>query len=383
MSWTEVTGTDPASGKGISVRVEHGVVTAIQRTDGHDEAWLTAGFVDLQVNGFAGFDANAEDVDADQIIALVRASWSHGVTTVVPTLITAAEDQLLSGLRAVAAARKADPLVAHAVPYVHVEGPHLSAEDGPRGVHPTEHIRPPEIDEFDRWQRAGDGLVGMVTISPHFESAPNYVAALVHRGVNVSLGHTHATPEQITAAVDAGATLSTHLGNGAHPVIRRHPNYIWAQLAEDRLSAGFIADGHHLPADTLVAMLRAKGLDRSFLVSDATALAGMAPGRYTTPVGGEVELSADGRLSYVGTPMLAGAARSVAVGVAHVANLGPFSPAEAVGLATISPGRFCGGRGQVRVGAPADLVRFTWAPGEAELSIDTVLVNGRVVVPTN
>lgn len=164
--------------------------------------------------------------------------------------------------------------------------------------------------------------------------------------------------------------------NGAHPLIQRHPNYLWTQLAEDRLTAGFIADGHHLPPDTLVTMLRAKGAERSFLVSDATALAGKPPGHYTTPVGGQVELSEQGRLSYGGTTLLAGAARSVADGVAHIANLGQFGLGDAIDLATFSPGRFCGGRGQLQVGSSADLLTFRWRPGDPTLSVAEVLVHG-------
>jgi N-acetylglucosamine-6-phosphate deacetylase len=223
-------------------------------------------------------------------------------------------------------------------------------------------------------------LIGIATLSPHWPDSPAYISALADRGVRVSVGHTHADRTQISAAADAGASLCTHLGNGAHAVLPRHPNYVWAQLAEDRLAAGFIGDGHHLPADTMIAMLRAKGLSRSFLVSDATTLAGAAPGVYRTPVGGEVELSEDGRLSQRGTPYLAGAARSLTDGVAQVANLGPFSLAAAVSLATASPGRVAGGgRGTLAVGAPADLVRFHWSPGQQTLRIEDVLVAGRPV----
>jgi N-acetylglucosamine-6-phosphate deacetylase len=164
---------------------------------------------------------------------------------------------------------------------------------------------------------------------------------------------------------DAGARLSTHLGNGAHAMLPRHPNYLWTQLADDRLTAGFIADGHHLPADTLRAMIRAKGPERSILVSDAVALAGRPPGRYETPVGGTVELSADGRLVMAGTPYLAGAARGLADGVAHVATL--FGLGPALRMATVQPGRFVGGRGVLAVGAPADVIRFDWAPGDPAL----------------
>lgn len=188
----------------------------------------------------------------------------------------------------IAAARESDPLVKHAIPALHVEGPYLAPEDGPRGAHDAGHLRDPSVAEFGRWQEASGGLVKIVTLAPERTGALDYIAELSRRNVIASIGHTAAMPAGIEAAVRAGARLSTHLGNGAHAVIRRHPNYIWTQLAEDRLTATFIADGHHLPADTFTAMLRAKGTDRALLVSDSVELAGCAPGDYTTPVGGRI-----------------------------------------------------------------------------------------------
>lgn len=376
MSSTELTGRDPSTGRPIAVLVTDGVISSIGPGPAGEEVWLAPGLVDLQVNGFRGHDVNAA-ADPSAVVAMVHALFSVGVTTVVPTVITASEEQIVLALRAIVAARALDPLVAHAVPYAHVEGPYLSGEDGPRGVHALEHLRAPSVAEFVRWQRTSGDLVGMVTLSPHFDESPSYIADLASRGVHVAVGHTHATPAQIIAAADAGATLSTHLGNGAHAVLPRHPNYLWAQLAEDRLTAGFIGDGHHLSRETLIAMLRAKSLDRAFLVSDAVALAGSPPGSYSTPIGGTVELTADGRLEYGSTGLLAGAARSLADGVANVAGLGPFSLGEAVGLATSSPGRFCGGRGVLRAGAPADLVTFRWEPGSTTLAVEQVLVGGQ------
>lgn len=375
MSSTELTGRDPSTGRPLAVLVTDGVVSSIRPGPEAEDVWLAPGLIDLQVNGFRGHDVNAEP-DPAAVVAMVHALFSVGVTTVVPTVITAAEEHIVAALRAIVAARSADPLVAHTIPYAHVEGPHLSGEDGPRGVHAASHLRKPDQTEFARWQAASGGLVGMVTLSPHFDESPSYIEEISSRGIHVAVGHTHATSAQILAAADAGASLSTHLGNGAHAVLPRHPNYLWAQLAEDRLTAGFIGDGHHLSRETLIAMLRAKSLSRSFLVSDAVALAGSPPGSYSTPVGGTVELTADGRLEYGATGLLAGAARSLADGVANVAGLGPFSLGDAVGLATSSPGRFCGGRGVLRVGAPADLVTFRWEPGSTTHAVEQVLVAG-------
>ncbi|MGH3378798.1 MAG: N-acetylglucosamine-6-phosphate deacetylase [Actinoallomurus sp.] len=371
-----LTGRDPASGRSLRITARDGRIAEVSAADGPAELWLAPGLVDLQVNGYAGHDVNAPDVDEATVTALVRALHETGVTTVVPTIVSAPEERIVAALSAIAGARAADPLVAHTIPYAHVEGPFLSGEEGPRGAHDPRHIRPADPAELRRW----GGLAGMVTVSPHDDAAIDLIARATREGTLCAVGHTHATPEQITRAVDAGAVLSTHLGNATYASLPRHPNHLWTQLADDRLHAGFIADGHHLPADTFRAMLRAKGIERAHLVSDVTALGGMPPGRYRTPVGGEVELSADGRLSRMGTPFLAGASRSLAGGVASAVAMADLTLSTALRLASANPGRFAGGRGVLRVGAPADLIAFAWRPGEPALDVRTVVVAGQAVL---
>lgn len=360
MSKTKITGRDALSGRCLDVTVEDGVIARIEDWESDSELYLSAGFVDLQVNGYAGFDLNAEQVSVSTVLGLVDAMLANGVTCFLPTLITAPEEEICYRLKVIAKARSIHPRVAMCVPFVHVEGPHISPLDGYRGAHPADAVRPPSIEEFDRWQHASDGLVGMVTLSPHFTESADYIAALVRRGVRVAIGHTHASPEEIARAVDAGASLSTHLGNGIAQQIPRHSNPIWSQLAEDRLTACFIADGHHLPADILKVMLRAKGVPCSVLVSDSVALAGMPPGTYATPVGGQVELRADGRLCIVGTELLAGSTASLTQCVGNLARITGLPLSDALTMATSNPGRFVGERGRLALGSRADLVRFRW-----------------------
>ena len=360
MSTVDIIGLDSRSGRTIRVTTENGMIARIEEISEDADLYLSAGFVDLQVNGYAGFDLNADQISIETVAGLVNAMLFQGVTCCVPTLISAPEEQLCCALRVIAKARRSDPTVSACVPVIHMEGPAISPRDGYRGAHPAHAIRPPSLAEFDRWQDAADGLVGIVTLSPHFDESVAYIAALVKRGVRIAIGHTHASPEQISAAVDAGASLSTHLGNGIALEIPRHRNAIWRQLADDRLSASFIADGHHLPWDVLKVMLRAKGLERSVLVSDAVALAGMPAGVYSTPVGGQVEVRSDGSLRVHGSEILAGSTASLSRCIGWAVQMTGVPLHDALAMATVNPGRFVGGRGRMALGSRADLVRFLW-----------------------
>ncbi|MBB3593289.1 N-acetylglucosamine-6-phosphate deacetylase [Rhizobium sp. BK529] len=371
-----VDGIDPSSGNGISVDILDGTIAAIRPAEKTDKSFLSAGLVDLQVNGFRGFDLNAGKVTENIMLSLCEELLSVGVTTWLPTLITAPESAILQALQVIGKSRAGHRLIAEMVPGVHVEGPSISREDGPRGAHPLAHVRPPSVAEFERWQQVSGNLVLMVTLAPELEGSSDYIRALSAKGILVALGHTAATPEQIHAAAEAGASVSTHLGNGAAAVLPRHPNVIWAQLADDRLTAGFIADGWHLPADTFKAMLRAKGMERAFLVSDMVALAGMPAGLYEHSVGGTVEVSAEGRIGIAGTPYLAGASLPLSANVAIAAEMASLPLAEALLLATRNPGRLVGGRGRLQVGARADLIRFDWSQGDHALQVRETWVHG-------
>jgi len=378
MSKTKITGLDPGSGRCLSVYVEDGIITLIEDAVSATDLYLSPGLVDLQVNGFAGFDMNAEQISTDSVIGLVDALLAHGVTCFLPTIITAPEEQISKKLRVISEARRIHPKAADCIPFAHLEGPHISRLDGYRGAHPLDAVRPPSIDEFDRWQDASGGLVGMVTLSPHFSDSTAYIAALVSRGVYVAIGHTHASPEQISQAAEAGASLSTHLGNGVAQEIPRHRNPIWSQLADDRLTATFIADGHHLPPEVVKVILRTKGIDRCILVSDSIALAGKPAGIYTTAVGGEVELHADGRLCILGSDLLAGSTSTLAQCVSTLVRMTDLPLRDALAMATANSGRYAGGRGCLAIGSRADLIRFRW---KNELSIEDVWLAGEQVYP--
>ena len=293
------------------------------------------GFFDLQVNGFAGVDFNDPATSGDAVAAALEHQRLTGVTRCLPTLITSSLDEFTACARAVAASQH--PAVAG----IHMEGPYISPEDGARGAHRRAHVVPASEDDFNRRQDACGGAIRLVTLAPEVPGAIALIEHLVDEGVRVAIGHTVATPAQIGDAVKAGATLATHLGNGCAQMLPRHPNVIWELLASDEIHASLIVDGHHLPPSTVKAMMRAKGLKKTFLVTDAIAAAGCAPGTFAI---GEVtcELSEDGRVSLPGTPYLAGSALTMDKAVQNSVRFAGVTLEEAAAMGSSNPANFIG-----------------------------------------
>jgi N-acetylglucosamine-6-phosphate deacetylase len=382
VSQTEVLGRDPATGGSVVAFIEKDKICRIESTDSPSDLWISSGLVDLQVNGYLGLDLNGPDLSPRIVSELARALLATGVTSFAPTVITSSEKEITHRVASIAEACVRDSVVAGCVPFIHLEGPSISPREGYRGAHPLQSVRRPSLSEFERWQAACNGLIGLVTLSPHFPESEEYISALVQRGVHVALGHTDASPKQIEAAVRAGACLSTHLGNGIALQLDRHPNPIWSQLAQDSLTATFIADGHHLPAEALRAMVRAKGLDRCILVSDAVALAGMPPGRYDVPIGGRVNLSSDGRLSMEGTSTLAGAAVPLITCVGRAVHMTGLPLASVLAMATRNPGRFARNCGRLLAGERADIFRFRWNEQASIATVHDVWLAGKLMCET-
>jgi N-acetylglucosamine-6-phosphate deacetylase len=323
-----------------------------------DGSWLSPGFIDLQVNGFAGADYNSPVTSLEEIAKSLRAIFATGVTQLLPTVITGDPKNMIGALRNLTQAKEQLP-EGKAIAGFHVEGPHISPDDGPRGAHPWRWVRPPGVSEYRRWQDATEGRISLVTLSPEWPEACRYIEALLRDEVVVSIGHTGASAAQIADAVSAGATLSTHLGNGAHPTLPRHPNYIWEQLAEDRLSASFIVDGLHLPDSFLRVALRAKTLARSILVTDAVMPAMCAPGNYML---GEVkvELKEDQRVVLRGGTRLAGSSLRMDHAISNVMRIADVTLEDAVAMATTNPARVADLK-------PQGSVRFRVVDGRIEV----------------
>jgi N-acetylglucosamine-6-phosphate deacetylase len=343
--------------------------------------WLAPGFVDLQINGYRGQEFNDPELNEEKVCAVCRSMDADGVTGFCPTSTTHSFEMQSRMVRMLAKACEQLPDVARRVVGLHLEGPYISPLDGPRGAHPREHCRPPNWDEFRRFQQAAEGRIRLLTMSPEYDGSAGFIEKVVASGVLVAIGHTNANSQQVGDAVRAGARMSTHLGNGAHAQIPRHPNYIWDQLADDRLVASLIVDGHHLPATVVKSFVRAKSPERCVLVSDLVGMAGMPPGRYTNTSIGDIEILENGKIVVGGQRQyLAGAGLPITHGIANVMRFAQVDLRTAVDMASRWPAALIGVDSGLRVGGVANLVLFeTPSPTGGPVAIRATVNTGEMV----
>jgi N-acetylglucosamine-6-phosphate deacetylase len=315
---------------------------------------------DLQINGCEGHSFNSERLSIPDVRHIVAVCRRHGIGGLCPTLVTNSYEALIHGLTTIRTVCETDREIAKAIPAVHLEGPYISAEDGPRGAHPRQHIRPPDWAEFQRLQESAGGRIRLVTLAPELDGALRFIEHLVAANVVVSLGHTAASPAQIRDAIRAGARLSTHLGNGCHALLPRHDNYFWEQLAADELWASVICDGHHLPPALVRCILRVKTPARVILSCDAGSLAGLPPGRYRE-WDQELEVLPEGKIVVADSGFLAGSWSFTDRCIGQAVRHGGVSLAHAIDMASLLPRELLGlPENRVEIGKPADLVLFDW-----------------------
>jgi len=362
----------------VEVGIDGGRIVSLEivgiTSDEEAERYLLPGFIELQLNGYKGIDFNNPATTPAEIGEAIREVRKTGVTALCPTIITGSAAHTEGCIANIVSAIESDPVVARGVIGLHIEGPYISPEDGPRGAHPKADVRPPDFDEFERWQHLSGGRIRILTLSPEWPGANGFIERVAASGVLVAIGHTAATPAQIAAAAVAGARMSTHLGNGSHAQIDRHQNYIWAQLSNDRLWASFIIDGHHLPPAVVKCLVRAKTVERSIIVTDAIAAAGLPPGRYH--LGNvEVEVLESRRVNLPGTPYLAGSVVDMNDSIAKAVSYTGTSLADAVRMATLNPARALGIEdqfGSIEIGKRADLLIAHWDPMRTRLEVEPV-----------
>jgi N-acetylglucosamine-6-phosphate deacetylase len=355
------------SGQKVEILWEEGIIRALgpvsQARVDLEAGWMAPALFDLQINGAGGHSFNSQRLDLDSIRHVVQVCRGHGIGSFCPTLVTNSFAALHHGMSTLQKACAKDAELARSLPAVHLEGPYISAEDGPRGAHPRQFVRNPDWDEFRRLQDAAGGRIRLVTLAPELEGALTFIERLSAAGVIVALGHTAASPACIQAAIRAGARLSTHLGNGSHALLPRHENYLWEQLAADALWASIICDGHHLPASLLRCLVRVKTPARLILTCDASSLAGVTPGRYRE-WDQDFEVLPGGKVTVAGTGFLAGSGVFTDVCIGNVIRFAGVSLQEAVDMASARPRALLGlPPVSLEPGRPADLVLFDWQEG--------------------
>ncbi len=379
-----VQGKIPAAERLVNVTIEGEVVSRVEPCrDGtsHDfggsDLYLCPGFFDPQVNGCGGVDFNGKDLTPEKLHRAAHSLASTGVTCFLPTLITASHERTVNQLRILAQAIEKDRLLQRMVAGIHLEGPYISPEDGPRGAHPKDFVRSPNWKEVEKFQRVCDGRIRCITLAPETEGALPFIEKAVEKGIVMGIGHTDASEEALEAACRAGARLSCHLGNGAHATLPRHRNPIQKQLSMDRLMASLIVDGIHLPDYIVKNFLRAKGIDRTLLTTDSMAGAGAPAGRYTL---GDLEVevrSEDRSARLVGTSSLAGSTLTMDQAVANVIRFAGIDLSSALQMAAQNGAKlFPEVVGDVKAGCPGSIVLFRF---REELVIQSTWVYGEKV----
>ena len=339
------------------VEIADGRIAALGRASANGRGIAVPGFVDLQVNGFAGIDLL--DSDADGYRRVGEALLETGVTAYLATFITAPEEQVLAALGRVPTAQDGPRLLG-----VHLEGPFLSARR--LGIHPAGARRDPDVELLERL--LGAGPVRLVTLAPELPGAHALVERLLLAEIAVSCGHSDATAEEATTAFDLGVRTVTHLFNAMRPFRHRDPGIAGAALSRDDMVVQIILDDVHLARETASVVWRAAA-GRVALVTDAMAGAGLGDGTYRL---GGLEIEIEDGVARGPDGELAGSTLTMLDAVRNLRSLGA-SFEDAVGAATEVPARVLRNPtvGRLAVGLPADIVVLS-----EELELERVLVEG-------
>ena len=374
------------TGKQVRLEIIDGLIGEVTEIDLQDKRnnnlYIAPGLIDNQINGYFNVDFSGNNLSVYDLITAAKAIWKDGVTSFLPTLVTNSNENLLRNFRILDEAIRSNKQLNESIPGFHLEGPYISPDEGFRGAHPLKYIRKPSWDEFNRFQEAAGGRFIQITVAPELEGAMDFISSCSKAGVTVAIGHTNASAEQITQAVECGAKLSTHLGNGCANLINRHKNPLWPQLANDQLTPSIIADGHHLTPEEIRVFYKVKGSDNLILTSDVIFLAGMAPGKYSF-LESEVNLTREGMIINTELNCLAGAFFPLKKGVENIMNFTGCSLTKAINMASINVANIYGlsNRGTLDPGKRADLIQFE--RNGNELLIRKTFLDGKLVFGTN
>ncbi|HUX59302.1 MAG TPA: N-acetylglucosamine-6-phosphate deacetylase [Bacteroidales bacterium] len=363
----------------VIIKITDGKLSVIEHKeteDGLSDVYIAPGLIDIQINGYMGVDFSGKDLTINDIRKATRELWKEGVTTFFPTLITNEHNALKKNFTILAQALD-DPEIGLSIPGFHLEGPYISPVQGFRGAHLEKYIRKPDWQEFMIYQKAARGGIKLITVAPEVEGAIPFIRKCAEDGVIVSLGHHNGSADIIRQAIDAGASMSTHLGNGCANMIDRHNNPLWPQLADDRLTPTIIADGYHLTKEELQTFYKVKGAGNIILVSDALDLAGLPPGEYIR--GERSVLLTSNVVKFPAENVLAGAASPISKCVGNIMQFTQCSLKDAIHMASTNPAKMFGLNdiGEISQGKRADLILFTIE--NEKIVIQKTIVAGKIV----
>jgi N-acetylglucosamine-6-phosphate deacetylase len=374
-----VTCINCVTGKTEEITFRERMVTAITEAASRsiNLPYMAPGLIDLQINGINGIDFNATTLTKEEVVNTTHYLLSQGITTFLPTIITNSDENILTLVHTIYEACKSSSLVNECVWGIHLEGPFISPKEGAKGAHNERYIKPPDWELFSKFQEAAGGKIKMITLAPEWEGSDLFIEKCRAHGVLVSIGHTLADTEQVSMAVKAGATLSTHLGNGIPLLLPRHPNLLWDQLAEENLYSCIITDGLHIPDSFIKVVMRIKGR-KTLVISDATCFAGMPPGEYESHIGGTVILDDEKRVSLKNSPgLLAGAGKSLLENVETLIDHKLSTLSEAWQMASLNVADMLAKNDGSFKERKDDLVVFQLK--NKEIKIGKVIKRGRIV----
>ncbi len=367
----------------VSVTIRDGLIKDVKRMNklpkGSQPLIIAPGFIDNQVNGFAGvsFCSPGSDLTAEGIRKATYSLWKTGVTTYIPVLSTN-DPELIRKNLVILSHMKDDRVILGSIPGFHLEGPYLSPIDGFRGEHPLKYIRTPEWDKFLEIYEYSRRNILQVTIAPELAGGMEFIDRCRSKGIVVALGHHNASADIISEAVDHGAQIAIHLGKGLAKSIDKQKNPLWPQLSDDRLLISLTCDKFSLTPEEVKVFFKVKGADRIIITSDVTSFAMLPPGEYTTDAGDKVELTDDGMLRYMDNTLY-GSASPLKDGVSNIMRITKCSLVDAIKMASTNPATLYGlhDRGVIEEGKRADLIMFQLI--NSDIIINKTYVNGNLV----
>jgi N-acetylglucosamine-6-phosphate deacetylase len=380
-----IEGLSYLDGKPVSIIVKEGKIVEINSISelptGSKKVYVAPGMIDNQVNGFVGVSFLSETggvLTLEYVKKATKALWERGVTTYLATLTSNSREELLN-IFSKLGKYKNDKSLLGSMAGFHLEGPYISPEEGYRGAHTLKFIRNPDWNEFMQFYKASGNSILTVTIAPELDGAMDFIKRCTSQGIVVALGHHNANAEIINLAVENGAKMCTHLGNGCANFINRHLNPLWPQLSNDKLSISIICDGFHLNPEEIRVFHKVKGSDKTIVTSDVTEFAGMPPGKYKIFDGSEVELTVEGELRYPAQKVLYGSASAMDKGIWHLMKVTGCSLADAIKMSSTNPAKLYGlnDRGSIDIGKRADLILFEM--DDSGLKIIKTYVDGQLV----